>query len=337
MRKRCVYLLAFLFGFSLFANVADAAKPVIQIKGIDWTLSGKTGVTVAKMGKSKIEGDIQLLIGPNGGDLEEGEFEFIDGEGGSFTGTFALGKRGYEFTPDSDELEDYLGDLLVALAAAEEVQATVTSLDLRVVKMSVKPKPTKTGIAITWSVNIKASIAGNADGEPYQTNVSIIMKHTGEIVIPLAGSTWQIDSTSQVAIKSMAKQKDEGIFTMSLGPQGGLADGEFEALGDVGENFSGTYSTDAKGKLLFQLNEADVEAVLNGMILAMAQVDPQSGITGVATDIITKKTKLKFKFQPGISMSMSIKISYNIIFTILGGPVESSGTLSVKGNGVPQS
>ena len=149
MKKRCVYLLAFLFGFSLFANVADAAKPVIQIKGIDWTLSGKTGVTVAKMGKSKIEGDIQLLIGPNGGDLDEGEFKFIDGEGGSFTGTFDLGRQGYEFTPDSDELKAYLGDLLVALAAAEQVQATVTTLDLRVVKMSVKPKPTKTGIAIT--------------------------------------------------------------------------------------------------------------------------------------------------------------------------------------------
>jgi hypothetical protein len=338
MRKLGVYILAVLVGFSLLGSVAHAAKPVISIDGTDWTLSGKTNVNVAKVGKAKIEGDVQLLIGPNGGEnLGATDFKLIDGGGSSFTGTFALDKKGYVFTPDSDELKAHLENLLIEMAAADQLQVTVTNIDLGTIKMSVKPKYTKIGIGITFSANVKATVTGTLDGQPLDTTkVSLAMKHTGELEIPFAGSTWLMDTKVQAALKSMAKQKDTGTMTLSIGPNPGegLAEGEYKGLGDQGELFTGSFTTDAKGNVAFSVNEQQVEAVIE--LMFMAQIDPAMGVTDIAIDIITDKTKMIVKSKPGKSIILSIKLTFDVQLTTTAfGTLDSSGTLSVKGTGVP--
>jgi hypothetical protein len=337
MKKRKVLILLLALGFGLTAGVAKAAKPAISVEETEWILSGKIGVNVAKVGKVKVEGDVQLLIGPNETEeLAENEFKFTDGNGFSFTGSVALNNKTYILTPDSDELEAYLESLLLVLAASEEIQATINNIDVRVVKISVKPNATPTGISAMWTVNIKASFDGTIDGDPIETNVSLVMKHRGEIEIPIPGSSWMIDITMQAAVKSMAKQKDDGTLTLLLGPNEDeeLGEGEYKGEGDEGELFTGTFAVGDKGKVDFQLNEEQVEAFLATMF--MAQIDPQFGITNVTADIISDKTKISAKVSPGVSINFSLKLSFDLVFTTAFGDLPSSGTLSIKGTGVPQ-
>ncbi len=336
MKKRTVLILALALGFGLTAGVAEAAKPVISLSGTDWTLSGKMGVNVAKVGKAKVEDDVHLLIGPNETEsLAENEFKFTDGYGLSFTGTVALVKNTYVLTPESDELEQYIEDLLVALATQEQIQAVITSVDLGTVKISVKPKAAKTGIGVMWTANIKASFAGTLDGEPVETKVTIVMKHRGEIEIPIPGSSWLLDTTVKVVIKALAKIADEGTMNLFLGPNDdeGVLAGEYKAEGDEGELFTGAFTIDSKGKLDFGLVENQVETFLAFTILA--QADPQF-VTDATVDILSDKTKITAKVSPGVSMLFSLKIQFTVQLETTMGPMETKGSLSVKGTGVPQ-
>jgi|GEM_PF-7003062 len=337
MKKQTRLILMLALGFGMTSGIAEAAKKVISIPETEWTLTGKTGINVAKMGKVKLEGDIQLLIGPNGTEgLAENEFKFTDGGGLSFTGTVALNKTTYLLTPDSDELETYLETLLVAMAAAEQIQAVITDIELGTVKISVKPKSTATGISAMWTANIKASFEGTLDGEPIETKLSLVMKHRGEIEIPIVGSSWLIDFSMKAVVKSMGKQTDDGTMTLFLGPNAteGLAEGEYKGQGDEGELYTGTFVVGDKGKVDFQLNESQVEALLE--LMFMAQIDPQFGITDVSVDIISEKTKITGKVSPGVAINFSMKLSFDIVLTTGFGPLPTGGTLLLKGTGVPQ-
>jgi hypothetical protein len=109
--------------------------------------------------------------------------------------------------------------------------------------------------------------------------------------------------------------------------------GNTKALAIKASLFTGTYTTDAKGKVVFSVNEQQVEAFIE--LMFMAQLDPAFGITDIAIDIITDKTKMIVKFKPGQSISLSIKLTFDVQLTTAFGPLDSVGTLSVKGTGVP--
>jgi hypothetical protein len=335
MKKRFTLVVMAAFALGILPCPLQGAKNAIPLEGTKWVLTGKTTGNVSGVGKLKEEKKITLILGPYGNDAPAGEF-LVDDWGGTFyTGTFKLKNKTYVLNPGNNSLRDYVKERFLALAAAQGIPAEVHTVDLGPVKITVKPKAIKMGISLMLTVNIKATVDGKLDGQDVKSNLSIIMKHRGEKEIPIEGSTWLNDVKMRVNIKKMAKIKDEGTLTLSLGPQEGfLGDGEFHGLGDEGELVTGTYIADAKGNLSFQLNETEFEAFLALFITLAA--DPGMPLDNVAVNLISEKTKITAKVKPGESVKFSLKVSFTVEAEVVGQPYATTGTLTMKGSGTPQ-